>query len=659
MSRKRKPTPPATPPATPSEREAALAATVHLGERARRRMDARLAALAELARLRTEYGSVRAAAEELERLYNVGDVLAGAVREVFGARLPAESIRRWQRVLDTQGAVALAGAYGRGPSQDDAARELVRAMIMHAPHASAAHHAEALRARLDAELVPSARTIRRWMAEWRRDNASQYERLVNPDRWRNTRMPAFGNASESVMGLNELWEMDSTPADVILADGTRHAIIGVIDVWSRRMRLLVSRTSRGTAIATLTRRTLMDWGVPEAVKTDNGADYTSVYLNRVFVGMGIRQDLCPPFQPWRKPHIERAFHTLSHGIVELLPGYVGHDVAERQALRARKSFADRLMRRGATVEVGLSQEELQSVFDEWCELHYGRNVHSALRKSPVEQAAAWDGPVRRIADARALDVLLQEAPGGGTRLVQKKGLKVDGSYYIHAELTEHVGDVVHVRYDEFDLGRLYVFTGGGAFICIAEDPGRTGISHSDVAAESRQRMARVRSQHRADERRLKREANIDTIAADIMASRRFRAREDIHLIDPPAEQTVPHETGDLAAAASAADARRAGGSSQLRAVELTDEMRASVARVEAEQELARRNVAAMEAERARKAEALLAEANPAPRLLTEHDRYEALLTERRARPLTDPEALFVAAHEARIYQGNAPQRAAG
>ena len=80
------------------------------------------------------------------------------------------------------------------------------------------------------------------------------------------------------MRLNQLWELHSTPADVICGDGKRYAIVAAIDIWSRQARVLVVPTSRATAIAALPHRCILEWGVPEAVRTDEGKDYTSRHV---------------------------------------------------------------------------------------------------------------------------------------------------------------------------------------------------------------------------------------------------------------------------------------------------------------------------------------------------------------------------------------------
>jgi hypothetical protein len=100
-------------------------------------------------------------------------------------------------------------------------------------------------------------------------------------------MTAFGSYSEGVDPLNQLWEMDSTPASLMLEDGC-YQLIGCIDVYSRRLELLVVPKSKAFAIGTLLRQCLLDWRLPEVVKTDNGRNYMANYLQRFFVDLGIR-----------------------------------------------------------------------------------------------------------------------------------------------------------------------------------------------------------------------------------------------------------------------------------------------------------------------------------------------------------------------------------
>ena len=141
--------------------------------------------------------------------------------------------------------------------------------------------------------------MRRFVAKWRHANKSLIQYVTSFDQWRSNHMIALGKADEPVTRLNQIWEFDSTPGDVMLTDG-RYSLIGVIDVYSRRAKLHVTPTSKSAAIAALTRRAILDWGVPETAKTDNGSDYVSAHMVRVFESLGNRTDPVPAFSPGRK-----------------------------------------------------------------------------------------------------------------------------------------------------------------------------------------------------------------------------------------------------------------------------------------------------------------------------------------------------------------------
>ena len=263
--------------------------------------------------------------------------------------------------------------------------------------------------------TPKVQTVRAWLRRWRRENARDLLAVTNPDCDRSRHRPAGGDAAATVLRLNQLWELDSTPADVICADGRRYAIVAAIDIWSRQARVLVVPTSRATAIAALLRRCTMEWGVPEAVRTDEGNDYTSRHVLGVLADLEIEHRPCPPYTPEAKPFVERFLGTLTGDLFATLPGFSGHDVAQAQVLRSRKSFAARCGEDDAEIYgATLTAEELQERCDTWCDAVYGRRPHTGLGgASPFARRASWAEPVRRVHDERALDALLAEPAGGG------------------------------------------------------------------------------------------------------------------------------------------------------------------------------------------------------------------------------------------------------
>lgn len=464
------------------------------------------------------------------------------------------TLRRWERLREKGEVVALAGRYGnrKGTGLLDTDEEMnafVVGMLAEWPHVASSTVYEGLQARFKDRSIPNLRSLQRFMKRWKTENAQLFERARNPDAWRSKYKAASGSRSEGVTSLNQLWEMDSTPADLILADGKRHALIGVIDVYSRRFRLLVSRSSNSAAIAATFRGAVMAWGVPETVKIDNGADYISHHMTRAYAALGVLTDICPPFTPEAKPHVERAFQTFSHGLFELLPGFVGHNVGDRKAIEARRSFAQRMMTRGATVDVRMQPDELQAFCDKWCEDLYQHREHGGLNgQTPFQVASSWRAPVRRIDNDRALDILLSPTSDDGWRTVTKKGLRIDGASFDHANLGGLEGRQVRVLFDEADFGHVYVFDEDGAFVCKAVCPERTGVSRREVAAARKARQNQVMKDGMAALRAAKRQARTQDVVGEIMAAKAEAAGKLLHF--PPASET--HTTPALDEAARAA-----------------------------------------------------------------------------------------------------------
>lgn len=449
--------------------------------------------------------------------------------------LSFSSINRWEKAYKEQGLVGLAGKYirTRKTSIPDPMQKFIKAMLVERPHLSLPEIRSGMEARFDGKGIPSTSSLRRFLNQWKKKNAGLLLFMDNPDEWKNRHEFAPGNASEHVERMNQVWEFDSTPADVMLVDG-RHAIIGVIDVYSRRVKLLVSPTSKSESIAALTRNAILDWGVPEVAKTDNGADYVSRHMVRVFDGLEIDQVLCQPFTPEAKPHIERFFRTFSHSICELLPGYIGHSVADRKAIEARRSFARRMMNKDSSpIDITMTAEELQSVCDRWIRAIYHQRVHSSLGKTPAQMAREWTVKINRIEDedVRALDILLSPAPEGkGTRIVKKKGIQVENAFFISPKLAGHEGKTVRVLMDKTDFGVIYVFTEDNDYICTAINRDRAGHDRVALGAKVKAAQKRFYSKKKKEVKALAREVGLDTIHQEIFS---YNERKLENIVEMP------------------------------------------------------------------------------------------------------------------------------
>ncbi|UPG86997.1 transposase family protein [Luteibacter aegosomatis] len=538
--------------------EAGLAAAAGKTGHGADRMNAKLDLLVQLDSFAANHGmGITAAIEAFCGAYASGEVGSETARRVIGPEVSGASLRRWRKALQTKGAVALAGAYGNREGSglingNPQLYEFAVGMISTTPHLGGKHLHRAIEARFAhmGDSLPTLRSVQRWLTHWKAENHQVFTALTNPDAWKNKYMLAMGNASEDVSRLNERWEFDSTPGDIELIDG-RHNLVGIIDVWSRRATLRVTKTSSADAVCQTLRSALMQWGVPERAKLDNGQDYVSHRMQRVFASLGVDVKLSAPFSPWEKPHIERFFHTFSHDLLEMLPGFSGHNVAEAQALRAGKSFAERLFKKNSTVQLRMTAAELQAFCDKWLADVYMQEAREGLAGMSVfERVASSKTEVRRIRDVRALDVLMAEAPGGtGARTVAKKGLRIEGMYYGAPELGALVGEKVHVLYDEADQGRVVVYH-DEAFVCIAECPELLGISRREVAIEAKARQAKLINEKRNELRAIGRKAKTRDIAMEILDAKAAQAS----MLTMLPQHGVIHMTPALDAAALAAAA---------------------------------------------------------------------------------------------------------
>ncbi|AFY60324.1 DNA-binding protein [Synechococcus sp. PCC 6312] len=373
-----------------------------------------------------------------------------------------QTLYSWELKRDVAGVSGLARKQGKRTTTIEATPELKQAcldLLLAHPDISVVGMWHEMCERF--EDCPSLPTLRRFVRGWKAENSDIFDFADSRKGWRNRHMKAFG--SYRATRFNQRWEIDSTLADIVweLDDGfggfQRYALVVAVEVYSRMARVLVCRTSNSLAIAAILRECLIDWGVPESVKTDNGKDYLSRHILNILSVLGIEHKKCVPFNPQQKPYVERFNHTLNHGAAMVLhPRYLGHDVVTRQKIRSRELWPEKAKRKGdeseiEVVRINKSLRQMQCFIEEWL-IDYHNTPHEGLGQirdgagnlrhlTPYEAAA--NQPAKRIENVRALDVLMMPAPQGGYRATAgKKGIRVgnlpDGTpaYYWHECLVE-------------------------------------------------------------------------------------------------------------------------------------------------------------------------------------------------------------------------------
>ncbi|GGB55340.1 transposase [Roseibium aquae] len=394
--------------------------------------------------------------------------------------------------------------------------------------------------------MPPLRTFQDALKRWKETHRNELLKITDPDAYKSTiRFAATGaNRRER---LNEVWEIDASPSDVMTTDG-RKTIYAAIDLYSRRCLLLICDTPRAAAVGLLLRKCLMAWGVPEEIVTDNGSDFVARATKRLLDALGIEHDPCEPHAPEQKGTVERLIGTFQRDCAATLPGFIGHNVADRKVIEARKAFSARLGTEDAKLfHVEMSAAELQAEADRWALQQYAHTPHAGLKgKTPFQAAQAWNGDLRAIKDPAVLDVLLAPVPGSdGLRRVTKLGIRVDGSQYLTGDVMP--GRTILCRHNPDDLGRLWLFEPDGeTYLGEALCPDLAGLDPAATIAEVRARQKALETDALADIRKAKRRITPRTVAEAQRAA--YQMNADILAFPKPAR---PHETPQSLAARAA------------------------------------------------------------------------------------------------------------
>lgn len=198
--------------------------------------------------------------------WNSGSVTAPDWVRTYVPSLSKKSLDNWPKIRREQGDDALGldqrGRPGRIDSAADGqARMRLTALIAANEFLTGEQIKDYMRENFDDELGDvSTRTVQRTRARIEKEDRNVLMRMRDPDAWRS-KVEISGTAMITAAGLNDLWEMDASPADVMLRGKRRHSIYMSVDVWTRRTIITVTQTPRASAVAALTRKCLIEWGI--------------------------------------------------------------------------------------------------------------------------------------------------------------------------------------------------------------------------------------------------------------------------------------------------------------------------------------------------------------------------------------------------------------
>lgn len=479
--------------------QAAPEPVVDLARGATLQMDARLAVLGALkAFIRQSQLKQTLSVSYFVDLYNLGKVDIPAWAAAVLPRLSCRTVLRWlaaSKEGETERLAVDRGAARRGSGVLDSAfdgeiKHFALAVFSFNELFTARQIYEALPAEFGARLaaiglkLPSLRAFELRFKAWKEEHAAGLLKIMDPDGFRS-KMRTSGSYAHLAPHLNALWQIDASPVDALCVDG-RHAIYVCIDIWSRRLVLLISKTPRSEAVQLLMRKAILAWGVPDAVKTDNGSDFTARATVRLFDKLKIEPIRSDAFSPWQKGYVERHIRTFQTDCARMLPGFVGHSVAHRKKIEGRRAFSQRLgQTENSAFNVTMTGEELQALVDRWATEMYAQRAHGGIGKmTPFALAATSTRPVRKV-DPEALATLLMQAPDqNGIRTVGKNGVRVGGFHYLTPGILP--GETVFVRMDPADKGVIWLFDEAGErFLGRGTNAPLAGVDPAGLLAETR------------------------------------------------------------------------------------------------------------------------------------------------------------------------------
>ncbi|MGB8685676.1 MAG: Mu transposase C-terminal domain-containing protein [Candidatus Binatus sp.] len=483
-------------------------------------------------------------------IYNGGGIeIAPEVRAAV-PRMSYRTMKRWSRAFKLKGLTGLMPAPGNRAGSgimdlDSELRDFTIAMLAHNHLLSSKMIFDAMVKHFTDKRLPSCGRFRGWLKRWKLSHREHFERLSNPDSHRSKYLVSLGHQHSDLVRPFQVVQFDGTPANVLCSDGRYFLTLGV-DIFTRRLFAVVSRTATAAAVLLCYRKVILEGSVPEVGVHDQGQEYLALRVQASLEGCGTISEPKLAHRPDLKGHIERAAGTLVTCCLMALPGYIGRNVSERVAIESRKSFAARLGKSEIwRFAVRLSAAELQHAIDKWIDEIYLNTPHAGLgNKTPnqVMREAVAAGWIARRLPERELDILLADI--GRPRVVSKSGIHYDRGTFWHDALIPHIGKQVRLCLSD-DLGQIFIFTADGEFICIARCPERANLSRRAMAiagrAGQREFLREERKKDRTHARRYPRELLEATISN--------RATSGAPL--------MPVETADAPALEAAADAVRA------------------------------------------------------------------------------------------------------
>lgn len=317
--------------------------------------------------------------------------------------------------------------------------------------------------------------IKRFLDSYYQTHKLEYIMVTKgEDKAKSYFQPALGNQGEMITRRNQCWQIDSSPLDMMVRDGEkgeamRANILSIVDVYSGRCVASIEKKSNALGLIRLMWKALNTLGKPDYIKGDNGKDYLSDQFQHLLNGLHIDYDRAIAYSGDEKGFVERHFGVMQHAGISQTPGYIGFNLAMREAVEQRTPKKDRHAKdenglpKKTNLKYLLTLDQAKARFEtevaKWDIMKIGRK-----RPSPMERWNSDDTPLKGV---RKEEFMLH-AGGLESRVVSKKGINYDAREFGSA-LLPPVRTPVLVGENIDDVSSIFVFDMDGNFICEAKD----------------------------------------------------------------------------------------------------------------------------------------------------------------------------------------------
>ncbi|WP_143428904.1 DDE-type integrase/transposase/recombinase [Helicobacter sp. 12S02634-8] len=316
-------------------------------------------------------------------------------------------------------------------------------------------------------------------------------------------MPSIGDASWAVGSINEIVEIDASPIDVILdvprlcrdynydidtmeVIQARYSLISLIDVYSRVCVFHICESENSLGVARAIAKYILTYGKPKIIKGDNGRAFKSKYIQEVCLKLGIDFLHTAPYSGWLKPYVESNFKKLQHKAVELMAGYIGHNVAQRKAIEEFNSRKERRLLKGEKTHLKglLTLQEFEEQVEIYNKIALNK-FNSKLGDSPMNIYNKKSHEAVGMSECELTFYLshLEE------RRVLKGGVMLNNTLYQLPELYEHSRVFAGVNIN--NVAQAFVYDKNKKFLDIALAQG-TFKDTLEVAKQSRKVFERAK-----------------------------------------------------------------------------------------------------------------------------------------------------------------------